>query len=164
VSYYCFLPRFSAVLADDNALLQEIVGAGLDGAILPEVRHQLEDYKTNNHHSGFLESLSEETDSVDMSILDDILGEINKDKSATASASAIGEGSEPADGAEGEKKGYGNMLAKGSAQWEQFVKDQLNTPTNELEQDREMYFLQFDSSDFESLETLEDVDDFKNSR
>lgn len=156
--------RLNAVLADDNALLQEIVGAGLDGAILPEVRHQLEDYKTNNHHSGFLESLSEETDSVDMSILDDILGEINKDKSATASASAIGEGSEPADGAEGEKKGYGNMLAKGSAQWEQFVKDQLNTPTNELEQDREMYFLQFDSSDFESLETLEDVDDFKNSR
>ncbi len=140
-----------------DALTNELSSHGVD-ANVDEVHRQLSDY-----HEEFMKSqkvVSQMTsDEIDMSILDDILGE-DKGKKAAAAVQAATVASTDAT-----KSSSSAAPVDVKADREKlFEKAGISAPKNELEKERHRFYSQVELQTFENIATEDDVANFKQIR
>lgn len=139
------------MLEDNETLSKELKSHGIVDVNVEDVQRQLADF-----HDELVKNqqASASSDEIDMSILDDILGEeksqkLGKEQAAAATAAAKS----------GESSGASN-----STVWENLVKEKVGMPKTGLEKERHSFYSQVEMQSFENIASDDDVEHFKQIR
>ena len=137
-------------MEDKDALLTEMKNHGVDAAEVEDIERQLSAYASELQSKPSTSAAT--TDAIDMSVLDDILG---NDKRTEESAEEVSSSSSAAPAPQ---------PALSPEEWNQLVQKHIKSPKTTLDQERHQFFSQVEYDLLETAKTEDDLVHFKKLR